>query len=115
MDLNTFISQLKREPELIEFEQTMSVIDENFRFTPTTFTNGKTLNQAGQNNGSCKIFALGELQQLSIEETLACFGRFYREDVLKHPEGDDHQNIRNFMVTGWDGVEFEAVALVKKV
>ncbi|MGU3844869.1 HopJ type III effector protein, partial [Vibrio diabolicus] len=41
-------------------------------------------------------------------------GRFYREDVLLHPENSDHQNIRNFMVTGWDGIRFEAPALTAK-
>jgi len=32
-----------------------------------------------------------QLQQLSQAETLACFGKYYREDVLQNPEGDDHQ------------------------
>src|SRR3546814_18418029 len=43
---------------------------------------------------------------LSEAETLACFGCFYREDVLKNPDGTDHQNIRNFMRCGWGGVAF---------
>src|SRR3546814_975311 len=43
---------------------------------------------------------------LSEAETLACFGCFYREDVLKNPDGTDHQNIRNFMRSGWGGVAF---------
>ncbi len=46
---------------------------------------------AGQNNGSCKIFAFGLAQDLSPEQTLACFGQFYRNDVLGFPENTDHQ------------------------
>ncbi|WP_188863865.1 HopJ type III effector protein, partial [Aliivibrio fischeri] len=46
--------------------------------------------------------------------TLACFGQYYRHDVLENPQGDDHQNIRNFMVTGWAGVQFKTQALQAK-
>jgi HopJ type III effector protein. len=44
---------------------------------------------------------------------LALFGEFYR-DVLATPEGDDHQNIRNFMKTGWAGVQFNTTPLTEK-
>lgn len=114
MELNTFISQLKTNPQQIEFSQTMDVIDSNYDFTPTAFTNGDTSNEANQNNGSCKIFAFAKLNDLSEEETLACFGAFYREDVLQNPQGDDHANIRNFIKSGWGGVHFEAEALAAK-
>ena len=30
-------------------------------------------------------------------ETLSLFGHYYRDDVMGHPEGDDHRNIRNFL------------------
>jgi len=42
---------------------------------------------------------------------LALFGDYYRSDVLKNPEGSDHQNIRNFMHKGWAGVTFKGEAL----
>ncbi|NMS01956.1 type III effector, partial [Vibrio parahaemolyticus] len=29
-------------------------------------------------------------------------------------ENSDYQNIRNFMVTGWEGIKFEASALTAK-
>jgi hypothetical protein len=51
---------------------------------------------------------------LDKEQTLACFGKFYRDDVLKNPSGTDHENIRSFMACGWDAVEFEAEALKPK-
>ncbi|MGF1719335.1 HopJ type III effector protein [Vibrio kyushuensis] len=114
MELNLFVDELNQATDAIEFEQTMAVIEQNFEFTPTAFNNGKTVNLENQNNGSCKIFALGKLLDLSVEQTLACFGRFYREDVLQNPENDDHQNIRNFMVSGWEGVTFEGEALKAK-
>ncbi len=36
------------------------------------------------------------------------------ENVLQNPDGEDHQNIRNFMQTGWDGVVFSRNALIAK-
>lgn len=114
MQLQAFLDRLKDEPESIQFEDSMTVIESNYNFTPTTFRNGEILNEAGQNNGSCKILAFGQLNGLSVDETLACFGKFYREDVLGNPEGEDHQNIRNFMQSGWDGVSFHGAALMPK-
>jgi len=111
MTLNEFLTQLTQRPEQVEFSDTMAVIEENYQFTPSSFVNGDTVNEAKQNNGSCKIFAFGLLNKLSAEQTLACFGSYYRDDVLKNPQGDDHQNIRNFMISGWDGVKFENSAL----
>ena len=89
----------------------ITVIDASYQFQPTKFRNGNTVNEAGQNSGSCKVFSFAKLNGLSKEETLACFGAFYRNDVLQNPEGTDHQNIRNFIEFGWDGIEFEGQAL----
>lgn len=106
MDLQNYLTKLKSSPQDIEFEETMSIIDLSYNFKPSAFLNGETKNEENQNNGSCKIFAFGQLHQLDVQQTLACFGRFYREDVLKHPDGQDHQNIRSFMKTGWEGIRF---------
>jgi hypothetical protein len=39
----------------------------------------------------------------------------YYAGVLQTPDGDDHQNIRNFMASGWRGVLFpEGLALSPK-
>lgn len=108
------LEQLKTSPETIQFKKVISYIDENYDFTPTKFTNGNTVNEADQNNGSCKVFSFGKQNNLSKEEVLNLFGEFYREDVLKNPEGTDHQNIRNFIEFGWDGISFEGEALRKK-
>ncbi|GAA3932382.1 HopJ type III effector protein [Litoribacillus peritrichatus] len=96
------------------FQETMDYIEANYRFTPVAFTVGEQVNESGTNQGSCKIFCLGKDLNLSEEQVLECFGDFYRNDVLKNPEGDDHQNIRNFIKHGWSGVKIEANALTLK-
>ncbi|MFV7235109.1 HopJ type III effector protein [Flavobacterium sp. ZB4R12] len=110
----SFLEKLKQTTEAIAFTETIATIEENYIFTPTTFQNGSQINAAGENSGSCKLFAFAQLQNLTEAETLACFGAYYYEDVLKNPEGTDHQNIRNFMKTGWNGIQFEGTALVSK-
>lgn len=106
--------QLGKSAEEIQFNEVISFVDEHYDFTPTKFTNGNTVNEENQNNGSCKVFSLAKLNDLSKEDTLALFGAFYREDVLQNPEGTDHQNIRNFIEYGWDGISFEGEALKKR-
>lgn len=108
------LEQLTKSPETIIFKDVINYIDENYNFTPAKFQNGNTINEANQNNGSCKVFSFAKLKNLSKEQTLALFGEFYREDVLKNPEGTDHQNIRNFIEFGWNGISFEGEALEKK-
>ena len=106
--------QLENAPQKIQFNDVIAFIDKHYAFIPTKFTNGNTVNEANQNNGSCKIFSFSKLNDLSKGETLNLFGEFYREDVLQNPEGTDHQNIRNFMEFGWEGVSFEGKALTRK-
>lgn len=108
------LEQLEKNPETIVFQEIIEYIDAHYDFTPTGFTNGETTNEAGQNNGSCKIFSFAKKHNLSVEKTLALFGDFYRKDVLENPNGTDHQNIRNFMKTGWEGISFEGEALTEK-
>lgn len=110
MSVENFIKQLKEEPAKISFTQTMAMIDENYMFFPVAFTNAELVNQAGENNGSCKIFYFGLLHQLLKQQTLNCFGEYYQE-VLQDPEGEGHRNIRNFINSGWNGIEFQAAAL----
>lgn len=109
-----FISSLNKEPHTNQFSTTIQVIDDYYTFEPTAFTNGKLENSAGENNGSCKIFAFGLKHALSESQTLACFGQFYFREVLENPLGDNHQNIRNFMVYGWNGIKFQGNALNKR-
>lgn len=110
--IDEFIQQLNCDP--VDFNKTMQLIDYYYNFTPKNFTNGKVMNQKNSNNGSCKILSFGLLNGLPKQATLHAFGDFYANDVLKNPENSDHQNIRNFMQFGWEGVHFETVALTLK-
>ncbi|HSC55451.1 MAG TPA: HopJ type III effector protein [Phnomibacter sp.] len=114
MSIAEFIEKLRTQPALVAFTDTIAVIEAHYDFTPTRFTNGATVNEAGTNSGSCKLFAFAQLQQLTQQETLDCFGAYYREDVLQHPEATNHANIRNFMQTGWGGIQFDGQALQAK-
>ena len=111
MNLDEFIDKVKTRPRKIEFAETMEIIEANYEFTETAFTNGEVSNSAGVNSGSCKVFSFAKINDLNKEETLALFGIYYRADVLAYPEGDDHQNIRQFIKTGWDGISFDGEAL----
>jgi len=108
-NVNLFIQKIKSN-QPISFQEVITFIDENYHFTPIAFKNGNQFNGAGENNGSCKIFAFANLHCLTKEETLRLFGNYYQE-VLNTPEATDHQNIRNFMQFGWNGITFESDAL----
>jgi hypothetical protein len=114
MLLTAFLNKLATQPETIEFTDTISVIEANYIFKESAFTNGSQLNASGENNGSCKIFSFAQLHNLSVSQTLACFGAYYRNDVLGFPDANDHQNIRQFMLNGWAGIGFDSAALSLK-
>jgi len=114
MQLAAFLAKLENLPDQITFAETIATVEENYDFTPTAFRNGELQNNEGQNSGSCKIFSFAKLQNFSAEQTLNCFGDYFRVDVLQHPDASDHQNIRNFIKYGWDGINFEGSALHPK-
>ncbi|MGD8583101.1 MAG: HopJ type III effector protein [Gammaproteobacteria bacterium] len=114
MEYDQLLRLLKDSPDEIEFDDVIDLIDELYEFTPVEFSNGDLVNEAGQSPGSCKIFAFAKLLRLNEQQTLYCFGSYYRDDVLKHPDNMDHPNIRNFMKTGWNGVEIKGVPLKLK-
>ena len=109
--VEALLKALEVDSTSIEFADVMQVINDSYTFTPVRFTCGEAVNESGSNEGSCKILAFGRIHDLSQAQTLALFGRFYREDVLGHPDGTDHANIRNFMLCGWSGVSFESEPL----
>jgi hypothetical protein len=102
----------------VSFEETMTVIASCYDYTPTDFYNGleerPLFNRAGQNEGSCKIFAFAKLNGLTEQQTLALFGDYYRIDVLSNPDGLNHQNIRHFMRYGWSGMRFAGEPLTRR-
>lgn len=112
--INNFKVRLQENPTTVDFSETMKIIESLYEFTPSAFVNGNIKNEENQNQGSCKVFSFAIKEGLTKEETLACFGQYYFKGVLENPEGNDHQNIRNFMKTGLEGLSFEKEALIKK-
>lgn len=110
MTLTQLLDLLNDPLGCVEFHDSIALIDFLYEFTPTSFRNGNTINSFEQNHGSCKIFAFALLKGFTEQQTLLCFGKFY-QDVVESPGGDDHQNIREFMSTGWSGVVFDGLAL----
>ena len=116
MSIEELIKLIKTQPDNVEFDQVIDCVNDNYQYSPTHFTNGQghdlVNNLSGSNEGSCKIFAFATLHGLNEEQTLACFGKYYREDVLDHPESNDHANIRTFIRHGWNGIQFEGTVLI---
>lgn len=101
-----------------DFEDVQSYIQTRYDYTPTAFENGldddRVRNAAGQNEGSCRLFAFARLEGLDEQATLRCFGRHYQH-VLADPSGQDHANIRQFMRHGWAGIRFDGTPLSLRV
>ena len=118
MTLNELLTAIETQPNNIEFDDVIETIRAEYTYTPSEFTNGlgddMVTNESATNEGSCKILAFATLNDLSLDQTLACFGKYYREDVLQHPEGNDHANIRTLMKYSLDDVFFYDTVLMKK-
>lgn len=116
--LKQFINLIEKHPEKIEFQDVIKLIEDNYHYSPTSFTNGINedciTNKAGENEGSCKIFSFAKMHDLEKIQTLNCFGQYYRQDVLQNPDNTDHANIRTFIKYGWDNITFEKAALALK-
>ncbi|WP_445757868.1 HopJ type III effector protein [Polaribacter sp.] len=70
-------------------------------------------NKFAENSGSCKLFAFAIHQKFTKQETLFCFGEHYK-NVLEDSTGTSHQNIRNFMKAGFNGLSFDEEPLKLK-
>ena len=111
--LENFLTKLNDEPNDLDFKETLDLIDSLYSFEETSFENGALVNEAGQNSGSCKVFAFAKLHHLNELQTIHCFGQYYRE-VLAEPEGQDHLNIRQFMQSGWKALHMPINPLILK-
>jgi len=105
-NIEAFLEKLANSPKNIEFNDTMSIIEEYYDFTETAFSNGDSNNAAGENSGSCKLLAFAQEKNLTQGQTLACFGSYYWDEVLKNPQDNNHQNIRQFIKNGFSGLSF---------
>lgn len=117
MKVKEFLARVKA-GERVSFKDTIDLINDHYDYIPTRFLNGvgisQVTNQAGSNEGSCRIFAFARLNRLSREHTLALFGDYYWKDVLGNPDGSDHANIRTFMKHGWPGIVFDQDPLKRR-
>ena len=95
------------------FADVIAFIEDNYTYTASSFTNGNQENAADQNQGSAKVLAYAKLNNLSQEDTLKLFAEHYNA-VIETPNGTDHNNIRQFMENGWNGVTFENDVLTAK-
>ena len=96
-----------------KFADVLAFIEAHYQHTPTAFKNGAQSNAATENQGSAKVFSFAKLQGLNQADTLSLFAEHYAA-VLTTPDATDHQNIRQFMQHGWDGVTFDGTALSTK-
>ena len=109
--LITLIEKLK--DNSLSFKEVIEFIETYYQHHPAAFKNGEVHNEATQNQGSAKVFAFAQLNNLSKEDTLLLFAEHYQA-VLNTPDGTDHQNIRQFIIHSWPGVIFERQALLAK-
>ena len=114
MNVDQLLNLINTDPEAIEFTEVILTIDQYYKYQPTRFENGAVVNQAGENDSTCKILAFAKIHDLDQEQTLACFGKFYRDEVRGHLHEAGHPNIRTFLVCGWRGVEFHGDALTPR-
>ena len=96
-----------------KFADVLAFIEARYQHTPTAFQNGTQLNAATENQGSAKVFSFAQLKGLDQAQTLSLFAEHYAS-VRANPTSSDHQNIRQFMQHGWDGIQFEGQALSAK-
>jgi hypothetical protein len=97
-----FNANLEMDGSDLMFADVMELVDKHYENQLLEFTNGDLVNKAGENDGSAKVLSYAALSNLDKETTLKLFGEHYRA-VKATPDGTDHQNIRNFMKTGWEG------------
>lgn len=103
----------KIENKTIDFQGVLQTIAQYYDYQPVAFTNGLAHSDAGENEGSAKVFAFAKANQLSQVDTLKLFAEHY-DAVKATPHGDDHANIRNFMFYGWQGFLMAKNALTLK-
>ena len=96
-----------------KFADVIAFIEARYNHTVTAFQNGLQHNAATENQGSAKVFSFAQLNNLDQQQTLNLFAEHYAS-VLASPEAADHQNIRQFMLNGWNGIKFEGTALTAK-
>mmetsp|Transcript_22985 Transcript_22985/g.38474 ORF Transcript_22985/g.38474 Transcript_22985/m.38474 type:complete len:216 (+) Transcript_22985:67-714(+) len=94
-------------------DETLTLLDKHYDYFEVPFTCGEVTNQPNENKGSAKILSFGLMTGMTEEQTLSLFGEVYRD---LSPDGQDHQNVRNFAKFGWAKVVFgSGLAIISKL
>lgn len=101
------------ETDTHQFAATLAFINQWFEFTPSGFRNGSVINNADQNQGSCRVLAMALQLGFTAEQALKCFGEHYRE-VLATPAVDNHHNLRRLQRQGLVDILFDHPPLQRK-
>mmetsp|Transcript_20097 Transcript_20097/g.40238 ORF Transcript_20097/g.40238 Transcript_20097/m.40238 type:complete len:208 (+) Transcript_20097:51-674(+) len=113
-DAELFLQNVEMNPEGFTFNEFIEMVEGCYETGLIEWSNGSQKNPPGTNEGSAHVLSLAALADLPKEKALLLWAEHYR-DVLATPDGDDHQNIRQFMEKGWDGVDFSnGISLTKK-
>lgn len=117
MTVAELLEKVAADADTLMFADVIATIEQHYQYTPTRFVNGlgtdAVTNEAGSNEGSCKVFAFASLHDLNKHDTLNLFAEHFRK-VLATPTEKDHANIRMFMRDGWPGIEFDGDALTAR-
>ena len=98
----------------LEFQYVLSTIDNNYYFTPTSFSVvPEAPNKETENQGACRVLAFSKEHDLDMEPTLKLFAEHYR-NVLDNPTANTHPNIRMIMKYGLAQVHFGKMPLERK-
>ncbi|GGD11155.1 HopJ type III effector protein [Halopseudomonas salina] len=95
------------------FSDTLGFIDAHYLYQPSGFDNGPVRNNAGENQGSCKVLAMALDLGLDDLQALQCFAEHY-QSVLANPDGQDHANIRALRDHGLAAVKFDSSPLTRR-
>ena len=70
----SLLNLLRSNPESIDFEQTMDIINFWYYYTPRAFSCGELASTKEENQGSAKIFSFAKLNNFDKTLTLLLFG-----------------------------------------
>lgn len=110
-ELHTLLTKLK--DGTANFNDVLNFIDNHYITQAVSFKNGKLINGSHENQASARVLSLAKIFALSEEETLSLYAEHY-QSVLADPKGKGHENIRNFMEYGWDGITLNKLAIIPK-
>ena len=84
MTVAELVQKIKTQAENIQFSEIIETVDANYNFTPTAFKNGETMNEANQNNGSCKVFSFAKNQRNLLKPSqLKLISSYYKLFIIK--------------------------------